>query len=282
VHVVRCATPQTFLERARTFLAEQEACHNVLLGVPAALAASPGPQTDAYFAVIVDDAGAVAGAAMMTPPHKVALSQMTRDGAVDLLIQDIRRWPSAPPGVHAPEPLCTRVAAAWTRVTGQRCERLLRARMYQLELVRAPVGVPGRLRAATAADRPILVAWIRAFAEEALGDRTAEEAAETVTRRLREPTGGFVLWEDDGPRTLAGYSGPTPHGIRVGPVYTPPAHRRRGYGSACVAGLSQSLLDRGYRFCFLLADAANPAANLIYQRIGYEPVCDVGEYRFLT
>ena len=70
-------------------------------------------------------------------------------------------------------------------------------------------------------------------------------------------------------------------GIRVGPVYTPPGYRNRGYAGACVAALSQLLLDRGYGFCFLYTDLANPTSR-IYQQIGYEPVCDVVEYRFLS
>jgi hypothetical protein len=50
---------------------------------------------------------------------------------------------------------------------------------------------------------------------------------------------GRFLWEQNGPVSLAGFTGPTPNGIRIGPVYTPPAHRRRGYASALVAALSQ-------------------------------------------
>jgi predicted GNAT family acetyltransferase len=49
-----------------------------------------------------------------------------------------------------------------------------------------------------------------------------------------------------------------------------------------VAALSQLLLDRGRRFCALYADLANPTSNRIYERIGYEPVCDAVDYRFLA
>ena len=69
-------------------------------------------------------------------------------------------------------------------------------------------------------------------------------------------------------------------GIRIGPVYTPPALRGRGYASACVARLSQDKLDEGRTFCFLYTDLSNPTSNHIYQEIGYEPVCDVADYRF--
>lgn len=88
------------------------------------------------------------------------------------------------------------------------------------------------------------------------------------------------MWDDGQPVSLAGYSGPTPHGIRVGPVYTPPAQRGKGYASACVAALSRLLLDGGRAYCFLFTDMGNPTSNPIYQAIGYRPVCDVDEYRF--
>ena len=76
------------------------------------------------------------------------------------------------------------------------------------------------------------------------------------------------------PVSLAGHAGETPNGARVGPVYTPPELRGRGYASALTAALTEQLLERR-RFCFLFTDLANPTSNSIYQRIGYRPVTDV-------
>ena len=72
----------------------------------------------------------------------------------------------------------------------------------------------------------------------------------------------------------------TPNGIRIGPVYTPPELRGRGYASALVAKLSSSLLAGGRRFCFLHTDLANPASNKIYERLGYVRV-RVAEIEFV-
>jgi predicted GNAT family acetyltransferase len=89
-----------------------------------------------------------------------------------------------------------------------------------------------------------------------------------------------VLWEHDEPVSLAGYGGPTPSGIRIGPVYTPPELRGRGYATVLTAELSRLLLQGGRRFCFLFTDLANPTSNSIYQRIGYRPVADVNQWAF--
>jgi hypothetical protein len=79
---------------------------------------------------------------------------------------------------------------------------------------------------------------------------------------------------------LAGWGGRTPNGIRIGPVYTPPDRRRRGYGSAVTAAVSAAKLAAGRQFCFLYTDLANPTSNKIYMDIGYEPVCDAVDYAF--
>jgi predicted GNAT family acetyltransferase len=84
------------------------------------------------------------------------------------------------------------------------------------------------------------------------------------------------------PVSLAGFGGPTPNGIRIGPVYTPPEHRNRGYGTAVTAAVTQLLLARSHRFCFLYTDLANPTSKSIYVRIGYEPVCDSRELAFVS
>ena len=80
---------------------------------------------------------------------------------------------------------------------------------------------------------------------------------------------------------MSGFGGPTPSGIRIGPVYTPPRHRRRGYATTLVADQSAWLLERGYRVCFLYTDLANPTSNRIYEEIGYVSVGDSADYRFV-
>lgn len=87
------------------------------------------------------------------------------------------------------------------------------------------------------------------------------------------------VWEVEGhPVSLAAAVAPTPHGIRLNNVYTPPEERGRGYASALVAALTQLLLDRGREFVFLHTDLANPTSNAIYQRLGYKLVADLQVY----
>ena len=64
----------------------------------------------------------------------------------------------------------------------------------------------------------------------------------------------------------------------VGPVYTPPEHRKHGYGAAVSAMVSQWALDQGATDVLLFADLTNPISNSIYQRIGYQPLDDWAEF----
>ena len=121
--------------------------------------------------------------------------------------------------------------------------------------------------------------WFDEFVAEALPEGSPEPAG-VLDRRLAEPGGGLAFWDDGAAVCIAGYGGPTPNGIRIGPVYTPPELRGRGYASALTAGVTQELLDGGKRFCFLFTDLANPTSNRIYERIGYRPVTDVDQWAF--
>ena len=81
------------------------------------------------------------------------------------------------------------------------------------------------------------------------------------------------------PVAHAGYRTTPIRSARIAPVYTPPAQRGRGYGSALVAALSRHLLAQGRSPVYLFADMANPTANGVYLRVGFRPA---GEHVHLT
>ncbi|HLW47474.1 MAG TPA: GNAT family N-acetyltransferase [bacterium] len=280
---VRYRTPQAFLDAVEPFLLADEACHNLLLGIPARLIArGPAAAEGVYLAAAVDR-GRIAGAAMMTPPWHMVLSKTAHPDAVRCIAEDAAAIRPAPAGVNALEDVAPEFVGIWRRLTGEPAQRILTERIHRLDAVRPVPDVAGRLRPADTTDRPLLVCWLQAFADEIFtGDKRRPGNAQTVVDdRLATPGEGIVLWEDSEARCVAGYGSGTKHGIRIGPVYTPPEHRNRGYATACVAALSRQLLEQGRRFCMLFTDLENPGSNRIYQRIGYEPVCDVAEYRFI-
>ena len=276
----RFADPAAFLARSRAFLVAREAEHNLLLGIGGDLVEAPGRYREAPYLATIERGEAVVAVALMTPPYNLLLSMTEEPGALDLIARDVREVRGALPGVAGPSPVSRGFAERWRDLTGDTVRAGMKQRVYRLDTVIPVANVPGRLRVATEADRDLLVEWMGAFSEEALGDADRQRDERAVDLRLTTRGGGFCLWEDGAPVAMVGYGGPTPNGIRIAPVYTPPSLRGRGYASAAVAAMSQRLLDEGRRYCFLFTDLANRTSNRIYQAIGYRAVVDVDEYRF--
>jgi GNAT superfamily N-acetyltransferase len=217
----------------------------------------------------------------MTPPYGPVLSLGFVPESLRLLAEDLHELYPTLPGVLGPVDAARSFAETWKDLSRQPCRRKRADRVHRLESVIPVTGVPGRLRWATEADRDLLTEWFMAFGEEALGeDPDPQAAGRSVDAYLTTEGMGLYLWDNERPVSMAGRSRPTPNGATVNYVYTPPEHRKKGYASACVAALSQLLLDEGYRYCFLFTDLANSTSNHIYKAIGYEPVCDVDEYEF--
>ncbi len=255
--------PEEFADRAGTFVAERLDCNvmaTVLLSARAGLAA---PLFGCGY-----EADALGCAALRTPPHPLLVSELAPDWAQELLDAWLAEDPELS-GVSAVPATAAAIAAAWCRRTGGTTTCRLHEAMHVLtEVSDPPRPAPGRLRVAQAGERDLLLAWTEAFERDA-GVAVRGQAARMVDSRL--PYGGMLLWDDGGPVSMAQRRRPVPHGITVSGVYTPPARRRHGYATACVAALSQLLLDEGHQFCTLFTDLANPTSNDIYQQIGYRP-----------
>ncbi len=105
---------------------------------------------------------------------------------------------------------------------------------------------------------------------EAASPKAVEAAIQRILQVPQDIAGRFV-WQVDGqPVCLVGYGSPTPHSMRIAPVYTPPQHRRHGYAGACTAEACRYIPDSSKSFVTLFVDAANPTSNHVYQAVGFE------------
>ena len=271
--------PGTFLEAVVPLLLEDEARHNLILGIAGTLRDYPSTYSE-YRLWLVEDGGRLAGAALQTPPFNLVVALPGASEAA-VLADALHAEGVELPGVTGAVPEVDAFSRAWEDRTGVRRRQRMAQRIYRLTGLRRVERVPGRPRPATGLDRSLLLAWITAFGDEATAEGTpGRETERIVDQRLSGGVGGFTIWEDGAPVSVAGWGGTTPNGVRIGPVYTPPEHRRRGYGSAVTAAVSAERLASGRTFCFLYTDVANPTSNKIYTDIGYEPVCDSIDYAF--
>ncbi|MBA2519321.1 MAG: GNAT family N-acetyltransferase [Chloroflexia bacterium] len=270
-----------FRHRAEPFLLRHEAANNLMLGLIDTLIATPRHYPLPPYLATVDDGGEVVAAFMRTPPYNLLLSTSEVPAALDLVAAGLAKAGATLPGVTGPTRLSRRFGELWQQRTVLQAGVGLSLRIFALRQVKPVPVTPGRLRRTTRLDRESIIAWYTAFAVEADLHADRERIVHGADTRLDSEQGGFWFWEVAGePVTLAGATGPTPHGIRIGPVYTPPEHRRHGYATAATAALSQLMLDAGRAFCFLYTDRANPTSNHIYQAIGYEAVRDVDDVEF--
>jgi len=261
----------TVLDVAGHFLERDPVRHNLILTLLHARVASPEPGR--YWVVDVD--GAVAGVVFQSPLHFMATITPMDLGAVAAVVETIVEQGAMLPGVNGVAGTAARFAGQWTEQTKSAAIPVEGQRIYEVEDVVAASPTAGAVRPAEKADRSILVEWFRAFQQEAGGG--LGDVERTVDSRLR--AGQLWIWDDDGAVSLAGITDPVSGVARIGPVYTPPDRRSRGYASALVSAVTLGARTRGYR-CILYTDLANPTSNSIYRAIGYRAVDEVLRYEF--
>ncbi len=252
--------------------------NTVLLSVLASLVtfgpAAFGQQPPLYGWWSPNDAGVnsrtVTAAILRTPPYALLVTTLPGPSAAQLagVLADSG---TELPGINGREQDATALARAWHERTGRRGQVSQRQRLYQLgDLVRPEPAPHGTARVATVADVAIVRAFYSAFSAEVGDENTPEQL---VADRLT--AGQLMLWEAGGaPVSLAGVTGVLEGVARIGPVYTPPRWRGRGYGGAVTGAIGELVRERGAASVVLFTDLANPASNSLYVKLGYQPVED--------
>ena len=240
---------------------------------------APGPN-DRYWTVV--EADQTLGIAMHTPPHNVFVARMPA-AAASALAQSLAETSEGLPGVTGELGTVAAFVDRWTELTGEGSSTGASLRMYRLAELKAPIGVGGRARPAAQDDVGVVAGWLEAFHDEVQQHAPTADWRAQADQRVR--AGQFVLWEDmweDEPQavSVAAFSHAVAGVSRVGPVYTPPAQRRRGYGAAVTAQATAAAIDAGAEHVVLYTDLSNRTSNAIYQAIGYRADHDAEERTF--
>ena len=285
--------PAEFLAVAQAHLAADPVVTTVMATVTSrhrderAAGLPPPADRPEWWAVVRDAGGAIAGLAMRnarTPPHPMFVLPMD-EGAALALARAIHQRGEAIGGLNGSLPAAEVMAGELARLQGDSVEVAQHTRLFELVELVPPVGVPGWLRTATLDDLDLAKRWVDRFMHDAdvqagrdpgqVSDAHGREEIDPEDLRRKIERGVYWFWLDEaGERVHLTGANPPAFGVaRIGPVYTPPEQRRKGYAGAAVAQVSQLFLDAGARVC-LYTDQANPTSNGIYQAIGYRPVVD--------
>lgn len=261
------------LHRAASLLPRDPVRHNVMWTLLTIRAAHPEPGR--YW--VVEASGDPVGVALQSPlTFDVALTPMT-EAAVHAVAGAIAGVTTDLPGVIAEAATAAAFAGRWSELTKRPATPAQGQRIYEVDAVVPAAPIGGEVRVATVGDLPLLRPWTEGFSVDTDEGSHAAHALANTERRVRARQ--LWIWEDGGPRAFAGLSPPVGGVTRVGPVYTPGEHRRRGYASALTAAISAASLAEGNR-CILYTDLANPTSNSVYRALGYHAVAEVLRYRF--
>ncbi len=290
--VTTYADPAEFLAAARPILEAMPVESNVIATLAAEMVAGDSPYRHHRFFVVggvavgmltewglattplIEPDGGTAGpqpdgdAAGPQPDGDAAAPQPDVEAAAAALVAAARATGLAIPrvsGVGAAAPAVVRVLTAAGATVAERTNMLV----YDLVELVTPDAVPGSPRLAVPDDLDLVTRWLFAFHDEVEhGGRTDE------LRRHAENTvgdGRMMLWVDEArvPVSMAGVRPPALGLSRVGPVYTPPESRRRGYAGAVTAAVTARGFELGASRTMLFTDADFPTSNHVYQQLGY-------------
>jgi len=222
--------------------------------------------------------------ACMTPPHLLTLyaaDNQINETVIDCMIDGLSGH--ALPGVTTEKNLAFRFAEKYCAANGKHFETSMDQRIYELTKVNPNVRQIGTFRPMAERDVYFMPFWLSSFQSVVDSDgmtMSVPQDTDNFMHRLKHQQ--LYILEDDGhpvcvvaiTRELQAVSG-------IGLVYTPPYFRGRGYATSATARVSQIALDNGFTKCVLYTDLANPTSNSIYQKIGYQPVCDSVMLKFL-
>lgn len=225
----------------------------------------------------VTDRSEIVAFASQTPLDRSAYVVGTRRDAIEALVVAIVEAGVVLPGITGEVGVASAFASTWAECRGIPVRPVEAQGIYTLDRLAPPARPPsGFARPATSGDRPTLVGWLDAMAAE-VGSYVHPGRDAAVARSIE--SGGWHIWDDDGAVSGAFQHRKLARFTRVGPVYTPPYRRSRGYGGAVTAAATAGIEATGAQ-AMLFTQLANRTSNAIYRSLGYRQVSDVLIYEF--
>lgn len=283
MRIFRPNSAEEFLRRSESLRAREPFRTNLMGSVATSVATGNSSYLQYFWWVVEDESSEVLGMAMRTAPHGMVLSPMPASAAAELA-REVSIHDDDLPDIAGPASVVATFVDEYKRTNSVGSHRESRLEGKQLlyalrELI--AFSVSGEMVQAVSEDFDFILNWYDEFGRDA--HLHMPNPAGSVQSALGRNSLRF--WVVGGERvSMAGFSPlvETPSGTvgRIGPVYTPAEHRRKGYAGALTAALSQELLDLGAKV-MLYTDAANPTSNGVYQRIGFEQIDQNEQVKFL-
>ena len=273
MHLLRLDSAAAFEAAAGSWLAADDRTNNLILS--RLHAARFSDDVKSWLAMDGD----TPQLALLETPLDLVLSGGSVRGAeflADSVDVDVRQ-------VVGPAEVADAFATRLQQKTGCSANVNMEMTFYTLERVAVVSSPAGCMRAAMRTELDEL-APLAIAAEREMGVHAEERdpaAIESTLRQAIDDGQQFVWAEGPSIRAMASYVSPFKNaGARIRGVYTLPAFRGRGYGSAITAALVAQLLEGGQAWVALFADNANRTSTGIYRRLGFQAHSIFRTWRF--
>lgn len=178
------------------------------------------------------------------------------------------------------------IAALFARLYGNakglesHMSMLMEAYYYQPAAKPLHAHAEGTIHKATSQEAERVAAFIAGFSEDAYGTPTTDPASKIQAAKDMIGAGHLYLWKVAGETvSMANIPHRSERHARINAVFTPRAHRKKGYASGLVAGLCAMLESESF-IPMLYADRINPDSNKVYKKIGFVESGQIAEIKF--
>lgn len=281
MHVTTSSSATEFADAADEWLAAKPVENNLLLAIARDPSSVPPGKGDPTFATVVDEDGAIVGAAFSQPPYHMTLSDMPAEAA-HALAEHLAKSEAEIGGVNGLVEPTAAFANRWAELTGTTAvEGRPQVIMTTTACTRSanPTGGP---RPATEADLAQVAEWFVA------GMKDMGLSPEEVKRRSTHMVGAqiaagrLIVWEllDGTPVGAAGW-GPLVAGVvRPSGIFISPDHRDGGYATQIFTEVIAGVLENGADTCVATVSEKNDAMVAVLRKAGFERLADITEYTF--
>lgn len=274
--IVEYRTPQQFLDASEPFLEKRELENNLILGLCNGFTNKNKVQDGCVFINAFE--GKEIKASSIKTAAKAIITAETNDPVyIQELAGHYQKNNIELKGVFGEEPF----TSDFSHFYGKQPFVDMALIVHQLTKVNQLPLAAGKFEQAGENDVELIARWSMTFEAEKKPEvrKTMEQLVEITQAKIA--TGDIFKWtHSENVVSIAAINRKTKNTGIVGLVYTPEEYRRKGYASSHVQKLSEHILQKGFKYCGLFTDKANPISNHIYYKLGYEPIAEFVDIGF--
>lgn len=266
--------PHEFLDRTYSFFLKDEDKYNLMFGTSQEMANSSHIGHSTTFWTLYSGQSII-GCAIKADQLPILISDL--NGAeIQFLCRYLYEKKYTITGTVASNIVAQNFSQEWCRLHFFESFVKMKHRIYKLQQIRYPQVKEGYLKLCTEKDLELLGQWGQQFYIESKLIKYEQYGPDVLNSRnlLRIQNKELYFWiHNNRPVSLAGFAGPTPQGIRINFIFTPPTERNKGHATMLLTKISElAIKTMKKRFCISYSNQDNSISNHLYLKVGYTPI----------